>query len=83
MSELPYFQTKNKIKANPENHYQDLTNIKKFNIAGITCVQELMLIQSLVVHRCPEAKTKFPELFNGSVNRYLVHFGHIFWNCKA
>ena len=34
-------------------------------------------------HRCPEAKTQFSEMFNGSVNRVLVHFGHILWNCKA
>ena len=35
------------------------------------------------LHRCPEAKTQFTELFNGSVNRFLVHFGHIFRKCKA
>ena len=34
-------------------------------------------------HSCPEAKTQFTELFNGSVNIFLVHFGHILWNCKS
>ena len=34
-------------------------------------------------HSCPEAKTQFTELFNGTSNRFLVHFGHIFRNCKA
>ena len=34
-------------------------------------------------HSCPEAKTQFTELFNETFNRFLVHFGHIFRNCKA
>ena len=34
-------------------------------------------------HSCPEAKTQFTELFNRSVNRFLVHFGHIFRKYKA
>ena len=35
------------------------------------------------LHRCPEEYTQLTELFNGSVNRFLVHFVHILWNCKA
>ena len=34
-------------------------------------------------HSCPEVKTQFTELFNGSVNKFLVQFGHIFRKCKA
>ena len=33
-------------------------------------------------HSCPEAKTQFTELFKCSVNRFIVHFDHILWNCK-
>ena len=38
---------------------------------------------TLTWHSCPEAKTQLTELFNGTFNRFLVHFGHIFQNCKA
>ena len=35
-------------------------------------------IKKVNTHRCPEAKIQFTELFNSSVNRLLVHFGHFF-----
>ena len=39
--------------------------------------------EGIIGHSCPEAKTQFTELFNGTFNRFLVHFVHIFQNCKA
>ena len=40
-------------------------------------------LDNVSAHSCPEVKTQFTELFNRTFNRFLVHFAHIFRNCKA
>ena len=82
------FNASTPVSKDP-SHYAQICSPNFTNISAIKKKEEVKDVRRMLAtpegrtHSCPEAKTQFTELFNGTFNRFLVHFVHIFQNCKA